>query len=303
MGKKGGIQVEHIVTAQEDGKKLRDILRRSMGVSYSAMKSAKWDNRILLDGIPATVDTPVRPGQTVTMVLAENAPVYSLQPYPLPLRIVYEDADFFIIDKPAPLASQSSAMHPDDSLENALFAHLGCPHKFIYRPVNRLDKGTSGLMAVARNPHAQHRLQQCLHTPDFVREYLAVVDDTPPEEMGVIDAPIAKENAASIRRVISPEGKPSRTHYQVLHTNGARALVRLRLDTGRTHQIRVHMAHLGCPVTGDFLYGRETPLLPGRFALHSAKIDMIHPLTGKHLMLESPLPEELVRLMEAPLQG
>lgn len=289
--------MDHLVSPQEQGWRLRDVLRRSMGVSYSAMKSAKWDQRILVDGAPRTVDTLLSAGQVVTMLFPEEKPVYQLVPHDLPLSIPYQDQHFLVIDKPAPLASQSSAGHPDNSLENALFAHFGCPADFIYRPVNRLDKGTSGLMAVALDPHSQHRLQSLLHTANFQRLYLAVVESTPPEPYGVIDAPIAKENAASIRRIVTPEGKPSVTHYEVLERSGGRSLVRLRLDTGRTHQIRVHMAHLGCPVAGDFLYGAELPLLPGRFALHSAELILTHPFTGERLHLTSPLPDSLRALL------
>lgn len=289
--------MDYLIPPEQAGRKLRDILRREMRVSYGAMKSAKWDGRILLDGVPATVDTPVRAGQVVTMRWPEDAPAYTLTPYDLPLTIPYQDEHLFIIDKPAPLASQSGAGHPDDSLENALYAHLGCPAGFVYRPVNRLDRGTSGLMVVARDAHAQHRLQAMLHTEDFTRVYLAVTEGVPSPEKGRIDAPIAKEDAASIRRIVSEAGKPSVTRYETVRVSGPRALVRLTLETGRTHQIRVHMAHLGCPVCGDFLYGRELEALPGRFALHSAELILKHPFTGETLRLSSPLPEALFSLL------
>lgn len=280
-----------------DGCKLRDVLRRDMGVSYSAMKSAKWDGRIRVDGVPTPVNAVLRAGQVVSMVWPEEKPRYRLRGYALPLDIAYEDEHLLVINKPAPLASQSSAGHPDDSLENAGFAYLGCPEDFIYRPVNRLDKGTSGLMAVAKTPHAQHRLQQLLHTRDFQRIYLAVVEGVPEPARGTIDAPIAKVDAASIRRHVCPEGKPSVTHYQVEKVRGQRALVRLRLETGRTHQIRVHMSHMGWPVCGDFLYGTELPQLPSRFALHSAEVALVHPITGEKLRLTAPLPPEISALL------
>ncbi len=288
--------MEHIITPEEDGRKLRDILRQVMKVSYSAMKSAKWDGRITLDGVPATVDTIVRAGQ-IAAIRWKDAPVYTLRPYALPLSIPYEDEHLFVIDKPAPLASQSSANHPDDALENALYTHLGCPEDFVYRPVNRLDKGTSGLMIVARTPHSQNRLQMLLHSPDFRRVYLAVVEGRLPDKQGVIDAPIGKEEAASIRRIVTETGKPSVTHYEVLAEKGGRSLVRLELQTGRTHQIRVHMSYLGCPVAGDFLYGTELPELPGRFALHSHELHLVHPLTEETLHITSPLPQELIALL------
>ena len=290
--------MEHLITAAESGRRLRDILRQVMGVCYSAMKSAKWDGRITVDGIATPVDAFVREGQRVCIRFKDSAPVYTVKPYPIPLVIPYEDEHLYVIDKPAPLASQSSANHPDDALENALFAHLGCPEDFIYRPVNRLDKGTSGLMIVAKDSHTQHLLQKMLHSDDFARQYLAVVEDTLPAKSGVIDAPIGKEDAASIRRLVREDGKPSVTHYEVLEERHGRSLVRLRLETGRTHQIRVHMAHLGCPVCGDFLYGTELPELPGRFALHSHELTLTHPLTMEGLHIVSPLPEKLRALLD-----
>ena len=221
--------MEHRVTEAEEGLPLRDVLRRVMGVSYSAMKSAKWDQRILLDGVPAPVDIRVRAGQTVTMRWPEASPAYTLRPYDLPLSVPYQDEHLLVVDKPAPLSSQSSAGHPDDALENVLYARMGCPADFVYRPVNRLYKGTSGLMVIARTPHAQHRLQQQLHTEAFQRIYLAVTEGTPNPPSGTIDAPIAKEEAASVRRVVCPQGQPSVTHYETLRAAGGRALVRLRL--------------------------------------------------------------------------
>ena len=171
--------MEHIITAAESGRRLRDILRQVMGVSYSAMKSAKWDGRITVDGVATPVDAFVREGQTVCIRFKDAVPVYQVKPYALPLVIPYEDEHLYVIDKPAPLASQSSANHPDDALENALFSHLGCPADYIYRPVNRLDKGTSGLMIVAKDSHTQHLLQKLLHSDDFARQYLAVVEGEP----------------------------------------------------------------------------------------------------------------------------
>lgn len=127
----------------------------------------------------------------------------------------------------------------------------------------------------------------------MVREYLAVTQGEPPAAEGLIDLPIAKAEGATVRRCVSPAGKPAVTHYRVLRRGGGRALVLLRLETGRTHQIRVHLAALGCPVAGDFLYGEELTALPGRFALHSHRLLLRHPLTGEEMTLCSPLPPAL----------
>lgn len=283
--------MEYTVKPEEAGRKVRDILRRSMGVSWTALKSARWNGRIFLNGEPVRADAAVAEGDTVSMDWAEDVPVYELKPFDLPLEIPYEDEHLLAVVKPAGIASQSSRNHPDDSLENAVYAHFGCPENFIYRPVNRLDKGTGGLMIVARTPHAQHLLQKELHTPAFRRRYLAWTDGRPPEDEGILDAPIAKAPGAIVRRMVSPEGKPSRTRYRVLREQGNGTLVLLELETGRTHQIRVHLSHAGCPVRGDFLYGNELPEeFPGCFALHSAMLETEHPLTGVKIRLTS-LPE------------
>ena len=167
----------------------------------------------------------------------------------------------------------------------------------MFRPVNRLDRGTSGLMAAAKHAHAYQRMQRQLHTPAFVREYLAVAEGILEGE-GVIDLPIAKEDAATVRRVVDFEhGRPAITRYRALEHRNHRTLVRLRLETGRTHQIRVHLSHLGHPICGDFLYGTELRALPGRFALHSARIALEHPVTGARIECVSPLPAELERLL------
>ena len=280
--------MEYTVKTEETGRRVRDILRRSMGVSYTAMKSAKWNGRLWLNGESVFTDAKVQAGDRVRIEWAEETPAYRPRRFDLPLEVPWEDEHLMAVVKPAPLASQSSRNHPDDSLENAVFSYLGCPEDFVYRPVNRLDKGTSGLMMIAKTPHAQHLMQRQLHTPGFRRRYLALTDGVPADREGIIDLPIAKAPGATVRREVSPEGKPSRTKYRVLEERDGCALILLELETGRTHQIRVHLSAAGCPVRGDFLYGTERPdEFPGRFALHSAVLDTIHPVTGGHILLTS----------------
>ena len=288
----------HIVLPEEDGWRVARIIRDAMRVSSSQYKSARWNGQVLLDGTPAHAADVVHAGQTVALIPAEAAPVYHPTPWDLPLNIPYYDDDLLVVDKQAPLASQSSQRQGDNTLENALCAWEGDPADYVYRPVNRLDKGTSGLMLVARTAHAQQLLQKQLHTPDMVREYLAVTEGMPPEDSGVIDLPIGKAEGATVRRCIAFDGKPAVTRYWVLERGKGRALVRLRLETGRTHQIRVHLSALGCPVAGDFLYGTELPeALPRRFALHSYLLTLRHPITQARLTFESPLPKELRELL------
>ena len=279
----------YTVTVEDEGKRLREILRGRMQISYSAMKSAKWNGEIRVNGARSTVDVRVRPGDRIEVLMPERQPVFIPEAFEIPLEIPYEDEWMMIVDKPAPLASQSSRNHPDDSLENAVYSYLGRPEGFIYRPVNRLDKGTSGLMVIAKDGHSQDLLQRELHTADFRREYVAMTAGIPEPEEGVIDLPIGKADGATVRREIRQDGKPARTHYRVTEKRpDGRAMVRLRLETGRTPQIRVHLAAIGCPVCGDFLYGTEMPEeFPGRFALHSAYVRVRHPMTGAFIEMES----------------
>jgi 23S rRNA pseudouridine1911/1915/1917 synthase len=233
-----------------------------MGVSQHVFSSLKVLGGVRVDGVPARADQMVLAGQVITVTMADGES--SIEPDPTPVEAVYEDEDILIVNKPAPLPCQSSSRQEGFALENRMAARYG--EKYVFRPVNRLDKGTSGLMAVAKHPHSQMLLSRMLHSDRYVREYLAVVVGRPPELEGLVDAPIRKADGATVRREVAPDGKPARTRYRLLQERDGLSLVRLRLETGRTHQIRVHMQHLGCPVWGDFLYGTEVPELPGRFA-------------------------------------
>lgn len=280
-----------------DGCTVRRAAQGGLRLSGEQFKRAKFHGRVLADGVPVLADYRLHAGQTLLLsVPEEERPLPAA--FALALTVPFEDEHFMMVDKPAPLASASSPHQEGPSLENAVFAYLGCPTPFVYRPVNRLDKGTSGLMLVAKTAYAQHLLQRQLHTADFCREYLAVTEGHMPCREGEIDLPIAKAEGATVKREVNPQGKEARTYYRVLEERDQRSLLWLRLDTGRTHQIRVHLSALGCPVTGDFLYGAETDELPGRFALHSARCAVRHPATGGRILRESPLPDELRCLLK-----
>lgn len=292
-------EIEYLAAAEDDGRELKRILRTRLSISHRQLGSLKAEGGLFLNDEPARANALVHAGDRLTVRLPDQESG-AAEPCPGKVDIVYEDDDLMVLNKEAPLACQSSDRQPRHSLENRLaylFAQRGEP--FLFRPVNRLDRGTSGLMVAAKHAHAQNLLQEQLHTPDFVREYLAVLAGSLPCEAGVVDAPIGKADGATVRRCIRPEsegGRPSRTDFRVLARCEERTLVRLRLQTGRTHQIRVHMQSLGCPVFGDFLYGQEDERLPGRFALHSAYLRLLHPLSGRELIFTQPLPPELAGL-------
>jgi len=292
------IQLRAIAGEKDAGRKIKYFVRSELQVSYGQFSALKGYGGLLVNGETVHANYELRPGDEVTVLLADRSADKAVKPEPGPVRIVYEDADIYIVDKPAPLACQCTPKQPLGTLENRLHAHYRQDADFVFRPLNRLDKGTSGLMAAARHSHACQILQKQLHTPAFVREYIAVVEGAF-EGSGIIDLPIARGEGATVRRIVNHEcGSRAITHYSVEECNGRRSIVRLRLETGRTHQIRVHLSAIGHPIVGDFLYGSELPDLPGRFALHSAYIALNHPLSGERICRSSPLPEELRRLMQ-----
>ena len=285
------------IGADQAGKTAETLLRRELGLSAAGVRRAKT-GRILLDGVPVFTTAVARRGQVLAVDVGDPAGSDQIPPVPGPLDIRYEDEDLLIVDKAGGVPVHPSQGHHGDTLANFLMAHYrdqGLVAAF--HPVNRLDRGTSGLMAVAKHAHAHEGLQAQLQAGELRRTYLAVCEGVPVPRRGRVEAPIARALGSVLKREVNPPGAPARTHYEVLATGRGRALVRLALDTGRTHQIRVHLAHLGCPLVGDFLYGEETEELPDRFALHSAAIRLRHPVTGAGIALEAGLPAELAALL------
>lgn len=286
------------IPPQWDQKTVYVLLRYHIGLSGTLLRRVKWlDDGIFLDHARVTVRETVHTGQTLRVRLSDPAPLDDIPPVALPLNIVYEDDDLIVVNKAAGMPSHPGPGHWDDTLGNALTAHWRSSAAN-FHPVHRLDKGTSGLIVVAKHPFAQERLKQQLHSELFQREYLAVCDGIPDPPSGTVDAPISRQDSSVLMRTVSPDGLRAVTHYETLRVSHSRALLRLHLETGRTHQIRVHMASLGTPLTGDFLYGQEDPSLIARPALHSSRIALIHPLTGEALTFRAPLPEDMAALIE-----
>ncbi len=294
-------EISYIAGPEDEGRLIKRVARANLGLSHHLFTSLKQRNGLLLDGVPVHADAMVHAGQRVSVLIGDAAPPSPAPASEGPVTVVYEDEDILVLDKQAPLACMSGLDRPADSLESRLRGRYG--EGFVFRPVNRLDKGTSGLMAAARHAHAQQLMQRALHTDAYVREYLALVVGIVPPGKGAIDAPIGKADGATVRREVRPDGKRTVTRYETLETGGGYTLLRVRLETGRTHQIRVHLAFRGWPVAGDFLYGHEDGRLPGRFALHSARLALTHPVTGEKLAFESPAPAVFTRLLSEGALG
>lgn len=271
--------VEENLKAYGFSSRVCTMLKRELGL-------VEVDNRAIF------VVDKVKKGDEINIIVKES-PVH-IEPYDFPINIVLEDEDIAVIDKPQGIASISTTAHYNMSLMNALAVYWG---DYVYHPVTRLDKGTSGLMLIAKHGLAHSLLNSEIaegNGKKVNREYLAVVTGEI-AGIGIIDAPIAHIDKSSYRRVVDSSGKRAVTEYSVAGRFGRFSLVRLKLHTGRTHQIRVHMAHIGCPLVGDILYGGEAIL--NRPALHSAKIKFCHPITGKLVELESRLPSDIAGII------
>jgi 23S rRNA pseudouridine1911/1915/1917 synthase len=276
------------------------LLKKYLHLSGTVVRRVKWlPDGILVDGQRVNTRFVPRPGQVLSVRLSDPERRSGILPSPGPLDIIYEDEDLLVLNKAPGVPVHPGPGHFDDTIGNFLLDYYdktGVEADF--HPVHRLDRGTSGLLVVAKHPHAQEVLKNQLHTAAFQRVYLAVCEGIPQPPSGVVDAPLGPKSGSLVEQTIRPDGKPARTQYETLRQSDSRALVRLVLDTGRTHQIRVHMASLGHPLTGDFLYGTEAPDLIRRPALHSAQLSFLHPITGIKLNFSLPLPADMSALLD-----
>lgn len=284
------------------GVKVDTLLKKHLGLSGTVVRRIKWlSDGILVDGQRVNTRFVPQTGQVLSVRLSDPERRSGIVPAHGPLDIVYEDEDIIVLNKAPGIPVHPGPGHFSDTIGNFLLDYYDSRGiEADFHPVHRLDRGTSGLLAVAKHPHAQEVLKNQLHTPDFRRVYLAVCEGAPAPAAGVVDAPLGPRPGSLVEQMVRPDGKEARTRYEVLEVYGRRALLRLELDTGRTHQIRVHMAHLGHPLTGDFLYGTEAPELISRPALHSAELTLRHPVTGEVLSFRSPMSEDMERLCTPP---
>ena len=284
---------EHIVTlptAEECPAKA--YLMRVCGISSGLWKRIKHSGTFAVNGLPAiAARTMLHTGDIVSYELPI---VSSVTPERLPLAIVYEDNDLLIIDKPAGQLVHPTTKEAHGTVANAVLGlYEERSIRLDFHPCHRLDRNTTGLLLIAKHPEVQYQMAK---QNTLTREYLALIDGMLTPTEGTVDAPIARALPSIILRCVSPNGKPARTHYRMEWTNTRQSLLRLRLETGRTHQIRVHLAHLGHPLLGDDLYGGSTDLIP-RHALHSVRLTLTHPRTGERLSVESLLPEDMARIL------
>lgn len=295
----GGRWLEHRVAAGSAGRTVEEILKEEMGVSGRMIQRLTRSRGILLNRRPGYLRRMVREGDTLAARIgAEEEP--TLAPVAMDLAILHEDDDSIVLDKPAGLLVHPTASHHTRTLAHGLAHHYAEQGAALrVRPVHRLDRDTSGAILFAKSAFAQNELDRQLREGELVREYLALVEGRVVSDAGEIDAPIGRARRNPRLREVRHDGQPARTRYRVTQRMAGASLLRVQLDTGRTHQIRVHLAHLGHPVAGDRAYGAVQTARGQRIALHSARIAFRHPRSAAPIEVEAPLPADLERVVDS----
>ena len=291
------------VTEADDGVRLDVFLARESGLTRSAVKNAVEKCGAAVNGTPRFKSGyELRAGDEVAFEPPAPEPLEA-EAADIPIEIIYEDENFAVINKPRGMVvHQASSYRANDTLVNALLFRLKDLSSIngVIRPgiVHRLDKDTTGLLVVAKNDEAHRSLQSQIAAKTAKRIYIALTDGNFREESGVIDAPIGRSKRDRKKMAVVEGGRRAVTHYTVLERFGRYTLVRFELETGRTHQIRVHSAHIGHPVTGDAVYGGSTALFKGGQLLHAGRLELDDPATGERKVFEAPLPEDFALVLE-----
>jgi 23S rRNA pseudouridine1911/1915/1917 synthase len=290
------------------------LARRLPSLSRARLQALVTQERVRIDGRSCRASTRLHPGQTVVVAVPEPAPA-APAPEDIPLRVVHDDPHLLVIDKPAGLVVHPGAGNPSGTLVNALLRHVADLSGIggVLRPglVHRLDRGTSGLLVVAKDDETHRRLVHQFASRTVEKEYLALVHGVPPTRSGEISAPIGRDPVHRKKMSVrAPRGREARTAWVREEAFDGASLLRLRLHTGRTHQIRVHLASIGHPVVGDAVYGgtrapssrraaaREALRTLARPALHAARLAFTHPVSGERVAFVAPLPPDLALVLE-----
>lgn len=279
-------------------KNINQILNNEFNISTRLLSKLIKNKKILLNEIPVDTRISIKIGDIITILLDIEENNSNIVPTKMNLAIVFEDDGMLIVDKPSRIAIHPSIAHYTDSLSNGIrhyFDEIGLKKKI--RPVNRLDKDTSGLVIFAKNEYIQECLIKQMKDNTFKKEYLCLASGVFKEKVGTINAPIARKSDSIIERCIDMNGQPSITHYKVIKEYGDYSLVKCILETGRTHQIRVHMAHIGHPLLGDTLYGNKSDLID-RQALHCYKLTFLNPITKLEQIVECSIPDDFKKITD-----
>ena len=278
---------------------IKQILKNEFNMSERFILKLKTNKCIYINNVCMPIHSSINEGDTLS--IKENFIEDSdgiVSNYNITLNILFEDDYLLILDKPAGIAVHPSILHYDNSLSNGVksyFEKIGLRKKI--RPVNRLDKDTSGIVIFSKNEYIQECLVRQMSNNIFKKKYIAILEGLLEKVSGTINAPIARKKDSIIERCIDESGDIAISHYKVLQRLGTMTEVEYTLETGRTHQLRVHSAFIGHPIIGDSLYGNESSLI-SRQALHSYYVEFIHPITKKEMVIRSELPSDICRLLQ-----
>ncbi|GIP34360.1 RluA family pseudouridine synthase [Paenibacillus sp. J2TS4] len=296
----------YIVSPEEEGIQLKTILKSRMQLSRRLLSRLKRTEKgITVNGERQYINVPVRAGDLIEIHM-EQEQSDDILPEPIPLDIIYEDAYLLIVNKPAGMIVHPTHGHYVHTLANGVVHHwLERGEKVRFRPVHRLDQDTSGVLAIAKNPFVHQHISEQMKAQEVLKEYRALVHGEIQADEGTIDAPIDRDPEQPHYRIVTRQGYPAVTHYRVVERLNGATLASVRLETGRTHQIRVHMLYIGHPLIGDKIYPPEggPPLPEGaaidRQALHAHRLGFVHPGTKRAVEFQAELPPDMNRLRQA----
>ncbi len=295
--KQESYQIEFTVGSEEGNRLIRSYLTGIKHLSAKALRRLKNRGTVLVNDVPVYLKSTIHEGDRIILIYPpENNNPY-LTPEEVPINIVYEDQDIMVLDKQAGICVHPTKHYPRGTLANGVLFHwrkIGENSTIHF--INRLDRNTTGLVLLAKNTYGAQQFFRQQREGIIKRSYLALVQGEVKNNSGYIDLPIAREDSPTTKRLISKEGKPSVTHYQVMERFSGYTLLEVRLETGRTHQIRVHLGHLGYPIIGDSFYGGDTTLLNRQF-LHAFRLVFYHPINSKKMEFTTEIPEELTRVL------
>lgn len=299
MSMSSPFQMKWIIRESDAGKLLREFLKEEE-ISRTALTDIKFKGgSIQVNGEEVNVRYRLAFGEEVTVIFPMESPSEGLNGEDIPLTILYEDAYLLVINKPAGMNTIPSREHPVGSLANALVGYYQrCGLQATSHIVTRLDRDTSGIVLVAKHRHVHHLFSKMQRSGYVKRTYEALAEGRVLLDSGTIKVPIGRKDDSIIEREVREDGQYSCTHYQVVERHHAFTYLELTLETGRTHQIRVHLSYLKHPLLGDDLYGGDLSLI-ARQALHCKKIEFSHPFLGKEMIFTAPLPRDMCEILEA----
>lgn len=291
------MKLEYKIKENNQYYNIKEVLKKEFHISDRLVSKLKHAKQIYLNNKPAYVSEKLEVGNSIVVDLDFNEISDNIIPTKVNLDILYEDDALLIVNKPCNIPVHPSVDHYTDSLSNGIRYYFDSIHlNRKIRPVNRLDKNTTGIVIFAKNEYIQECLIKQMKNNIFKKEYLALVEGILENVSGIINAPIARKENSIIEREISDNGSTSITHYKVIKEFSSYSLVQFLLETGRTHQIRVHCKYVGHPLLGDTLYGNSSELI-NRQALHAYKINFIHPITNQNIEIVADLPDDIKKLI------